>query len=44
MGRRKGCRHCIYRYFDYCRYCNILELEPNSELMLAIIVLKHMRR
>ncbi|WP_281395940.1 hypothetical protein [Clostridium aciditolerans] len=44
MGRRKGCRHCIYRYFDCCRYCNILGLEPNSDLILVIIILKHMRR
>ncbi|MCH5136273.1 hypothetical protein JMF89_03475 [Clostridiaceae bacterium UIB06] len=41
---RKGCRHCMYRYFDCCNYCNILGLGPNSQIIFLIFLLKCRRR
>ncbi|MBC2581983.1 hypothetical protein [Clostridium sp. DJ247] len=36
---RKGCRTCPYRFFgEGCRYCNILDLGPRSELLFLIVL------
>jgi hypothetical protein len=35
--KRKGCRKCQYKYFQTCcRYCNILELNKDSEILAFI--------